>query len=349
MKTSLRRFSGFTLVELLVVIAIIGILVGLLLPAVQAAREAARRMSCGNNLKQIGLAVHNFESTYKYIHASWRDIPLAQQPTPTNPYGQTATFGTLFHLLPYMEQQSIFDMFDKRRSYVDPINMPPGYGTAPVASMTPVQTYICPSTPSNIPSDYGPYFASVGLSFGTLILPRTDYIPPQGIHSSLAGCAGIVPAVSTRNGMLGTADSVNAWRIKFSDVTDGLSNTICIAELAGKQNTYYRGRKTGGNSLVNTPPATFATFGLQLNSFYGDHNISREVRAYSGANVNNIFEPGCGAVNIVNERGLYSFHSGGVQVVLGDGSVTFMSQNVAANVLAAYITRNGGEVAAILE
>lgn len=334
------RNHGFTLVELLVVIAIIGILVGLLLPAVQAAREAARRMSCGNNMKQAGLAVHNFESTYKYIHGSERDIPLAEQPTPSNPYGQTATFGTLFHLLPYIEQGTIYDMFDKKRSYVDPVNMPPAYGTINKVAQSPISAYICPSTPGDPPSDYGPYFQANSLPLGSIVLPRTDYIPLKGIHSSLASCAAMTTG-STKNGMLGVTNTVTGWKIKFAEVTDGLSNTICLAELAGKQNTYFRGKKTLGVGFTNVP--TFAGFGLQLNSFYGDHNTARQIRGYSGANLNNIIEAGCSSINIINESGLYSFHPGGAQVVMGDGSVTFISQTTSSVVLASLITRNGGE------
>jgi prepilin-type N-terminal cleavage/methylation domain-containing protein len=123
--------SAFTLVELLVVIAIIGILVGLLLPAVQAAREAARRMSCSNNLKQLGLAIHNHESTYKYIPAWGKEFVAAEYPTtPPNPYFALTTdarkpFGALGQLLPYMEQNNVFNMFDHKRSLIDPINLPP--------------------------------------------------------------------------------------------------------------------------------------------------------------------------------------------------------------------------------
>lgn len=334
------RNHGFTLVELLVVIAIIGILVGLLLPAVQAAREAARRMSCGNNMKQAGLAVHNFESTYKYIHGSERDIPLAEQPTPSNAYGQTATFGTLFHLLPYIEQGTIYDMFDKKRSYIDPANMPPSYGTINKVAQSPIPAYICPSTPGDPPSDYGPYFSLIGLPLGPLVLPRTDYIPLKGISAKLATCASI-GTTSTKNGMLGVSNTTTGWKIKFAEVTDGLSNTICLAELAGKQNTYYRGKKTLGNGFTNV--LTFAGFGLQLNSFYADHNTARQITGYSGANLNLINEQGCSSINILNENGLYSFHPGGAQVVMGDGSVNFISQNVSSAVLASQITRNGGE------
>ncbi len=343
-----RRFprTGFTLVELLVVIAIIGILVGLLLPAVQQAREAARRMSCSNNLKQLGLAIHNHESTYKYIPASEITIPAAQYPTPANPYGQRATFGTLFQILPYLEQNNIYNLFDTKRSYIDPVNMPPAYGTASPAAFAKVPVFICPSTPADPPSDYGPYFASIGLNRGAFVLPRTDYIPLKGIHgASLGVCAGM-PNANTRNGLLGTSNSETKQSIKFGEVTDGLSNTILFGELAGKQKLYFRGRPTPGNTLTSvTPPNTVP--GLSLNSFYGDHNTAREIRSYSGADINTPNQTGCATINIYNENGLYSFHTGGIQVAMGDGSVTFLNQSISAAVYAALITRDGGEVASI--
>lgn len=329
--------TGFTLVELLVVIAIIGILVGLLLPAVQAAREAARRMQCSNNLKQMGLAIHNHESTYKWIPACERDIPLASYPPPSNPYGSTATFGTMYQILPYMEQMNVYNLSDHTRSYLDPINMMPPFGTGNPAANVTIPGFICPSAPE-APSDYGPYFASVGLPNAPYVLPRTDYAPLKGLHSSLAGCAGMTPA-STNNGMLGTTDSENHYKIKFGEISDGLSNTIMFAEIAGRQKLYYRGKPIPGSTLADG--------GLTLNSFYGDHNVARQIRGYSGSNPANFKEAGCSAINIYNENGLYSFHTGGVQVALGDGSVQFLSQSTTSTVLARLITRDGGEVASI--
>jgi prepilin-type N-terminal cleavage/methylation domain-containing protein len=332
-----RRGSrfGFTLVELLVVIAIIGILVGLLLPAVQAAREAARRMQCSNNLKQMGLAIHNHESTYKYLPASEKDIPAAKYPSPPNPYAVRATFGTLFHILPFMEQNSLYNLFDPKRSYIDPLNMPPPYGTASSAGFAKVATYVCPSTPSDPPSDYGPYFASVGLNLGPFVTPRTDYIPIKGLHgASLAVCAG-KPNANTRNGLLGTNNAETKPTIKFSEVTDGLSNTILFGELAGRQKKYFRGKPLPGTTLADG--------GLTLNSYYGDSNTARELRSYSGADFTNPGQTGCSAINIYNENGLYAFHTGGVQVCMGDGSVTFLSESLSATVFASLVTRDGGE------
>ena len=327
--------SAFTLVELLVVIAIIGILVGLLLPAVQAAREAARRMQCSNNLKQMGLAIHNHESTYKYVPASEKDIPAASYPTPPNPYGQRATFGTLFHLLPFIEQVSLYNLFDPKRSYIDPLNMPPPYGTASTAGFTKISAYVCPSTPGEPPSDYGPYFALIGLGSAPYVVPRTDYIPIKGLHgTSLAQCAGM-PNANTRNGLLGTTSAEKKPTIRFSEVTDGLSNTILFGELAGRQKLYFRGRPVPGSTLTDG--------GLTLNSYYGDHNASRELRSYSGANIATPSQTGCSPINIYNENGLYSFHTGGIQVCLGDGSVMFLSESLSARVFAALVTRDGGE------
>lgn len=322
--------KGFTLIELLVVIAIIGVLVALLLPAVQQAREAARRSQCKNNLKQMGLAIHNFEGSYKYITASDKDVPLAQQPTPTNPYGATPFFGPEFMTLPYMDQANLYNLFDTNRSYIDPRNMPPNYGTISPSAFAQVPVFICPSTPAGIYSDYGPYFQSVGLPLGPLVTPRTDYAPLKGVHSSLAGCAGM-PASSTKNGMLGTTDSVLKWKIQYSEVTDGLSNTILYAECSGRGSFFYRGQSITVPNALN-------------NSYFGEANVGFQAHSYAGTNPANPGLTGCSAINVLNVQSLYSFHVGGAHVVRGDGSVTFLSQNMANVTLAAMITRDAGEV-----
>ncbi len=329
-----RQPRGFTLIELLVVIAIIAILIALLLPAVQQAREAARRTQCRNNLKQIGLSLHNFESTYGYMPAYCKDIPVADYPTPANPYGQVATYGTMFHLLPYMDQAPLYNLFDLKRSYIDPRNMPPAYGTLSPNALGAIPGFKCPSMPGDPPGDYGPYFASVGLGLGAIVLPRSDYMPVIGIHRSLAVCAGL-PNSDTNNGMLGTTDCEKKPKVKFAEVTDGLSTTLCFVEVAGRQKLYFRGQPTPGSTLLDG--------GLTLNNFYGDHNFSRRIRGYSGASIATPGAAGCAAINVYNENGILAFHTGGAHALRGDGSVTFMSENISNNVLTAIISRDGGE------
>ena len=339
MKRNWNR-SGFTLVELLVVIAIIGILVGLLLPAVQAAREAARRMQCSNNLKQLGLAIHNHESTYKWVPAWGKEFALNDTYAASNnpffpaPCGDTRRSGCFLQLLPYIEQANIANLIDPKKPLLDPRNLPPPFplGTNSPAVLSPVPVFVCPSTPTGIPTDYGVYFQPLGFPSGQQFnLPRTDYSPIRGIHSSLAVCAGL-PNATTDNGMLGSNDMINRNKIKFSEVTDGLSNTFCIVELAGKQNGYFRGRLIGVS--------------MQLNSYYGDWNIARHARGYSGANPAAPTQPGCSFINIVNENSPYSFHSGGMQTLRGDGSVGFISENLALQTFVAMVSRSGGEAMA---
>jgi prepilin-type N-terminal cleavage/methylation domain-containing protein len=330
---------GFTLVELLVVIAIIGVMVGLLLPAVQAAREAARRMSCSNNLKQLGLAIHNHESTFKWVPAYGKEFPLTDaHAASNNPYFAARTearrpFGVLGQLLPYIEQANITDAFDLKKPLIDARNLAPPFpgGMNNPTSFNPVPVFICPSTP-DAPSNYGPIFVPFGLPQGTEYrMPRTDYAPLRGLHSSLAACAGL-PSASTDNAMLGTNDLINKSTISFGEVTDGLSNTLCFIEIAGKQNLYFRGR---------LHPSSTQTLS---NSFYGDLNIARHPRGLSGADFNAPTQTGCSIINVYNFNNPYSFHSGGVQCVRGDGSVTFLSASIDVVTFVSLVSRNGGEV-----
>jgi prepilin-type N-terminal cleavage/methylation domain-containing protein len=335
--------TGFTLVELLVVIAIIGILIGLLLPAVQAAREAARRMSCSNNLKQLGLAIHNHESSYRNIPAWGMEFTAAEYPTtPPNPYfaltgDARRPFGALGQLLPFLEQTAIYNMFDHRRSLIDPINLPPPFplGRNSPACFAKLNVFLCPSTP-DVPSDYGPYFGPLGFPANTpYVLPRTDYVPMRGIHSSLARCNNL-PNTSTHNAMLGSDNIILKRRVKFGEVSDGLSNTICFIEEAGKQRRFFRGKQVPGNTLLDG--------GLTLNSFYGDWNVARHVRGLTGASITNPGQDGgCSVINVFNENNPYSFHTGGVQAVRGDGSVFFLSEGVNVPAFIAMVSRDGGE------
>ena len=336
--------NAFTLVELLVVIAIIGILVGLLLPAVQAAREAARRMQCGNNLKQLGLAIHNHESAFKFV-PPWGVELLNPAEAPTNPpnpyFSMTGDarrlMGALGQLLPYLEQSNLTNLFDLRRPLVDPVNLAPPFPGAlnTIAVLARMPVFVCPSTPE-APSDYGGYFQPLGFpSNQQYPMPRTDYVPLRGIHRSLWPCAGLPPAGDSHNGMLGTANMITKRRVTLGEVSDGLSNTFCFVELAGKQNLYFRGRQ------IPTPVTQ------NLNSYYADWNVARHTRGYSGADGSTIASSqilGCRVINVTNTNSPYSFHTGGIQTVRGDGSVSFLSDSIAVPVFIALVTRDSGEV-----
>jgi prepilin-type N-terminal cleavage/methylation domain-containing protein len=216
------RNKGFTLVELLVVIAVIGILIALLLPAVQAAREAARRASCGNNLKQIGLALHMYHGTYRQFPAGWWGF----DPATGQPYWYGVPgWGWSAAILPYLEQATISDgliHFDLPIS--DPANAQ--------ARTTVIESYLCPSDgeePTFTLSGGGPYVG--GGSYQPVALTRNNYIGTFGTLDFHDVCEPGGPAY---NGCQGDGTFFLHSGVRFADFRDGTSSTLVVGERSSK-------------------------------------------------------------------------------------------------------------------
>lgn len=209
---SLRR--AFTLIELLVVIAIIAILIGLLLPAVQKVREAAARMSCQNNLKQIGLAMHNYESANG-------GLPPRRNLTA----GQRRGWGPA--ILPYVEQEPLGKLYRLDRNYYDPENAP--------HIIVPLKLFTCPSVPNN------PRTVTVNFWGTTSVGAAGDYFGANSFQSSLYGN----PSLSGKTTCTAMLDGVNR---KLTDITDGTSNTLLISEQAGRPDFYILGVRQASNT-----------------------------------------------------------------------------------------------------
>ncbi len=285
---------GFTLVELLVVIAIIGILVGLLLPAVQAAREAARRMQCQNSLKQIGLAMHNYESTHKKFPASFYRFWPHSTATPT---AGTPGWGWGVMILPFMEQGNLYNSLNVNTQSLD--------GSAAIKSLaqTPISVYRCASDPGEpLNSNRGNYATS-------------NYIAVFGaLYDQAAPSTGALVYGSRQKEGTGIFSANSA--IRFGDITDGTSNTVMVGERCLGSN----GVRSATGVLRVYTGGIWAGIPKDATSNVNNHvTLSGE---FAGANAR---------FRRLNSRdsnnSLASTHTGGGQFVFADGSVQFISEN----------------------
>jgi prepilin-type N-terminal cleavage/methylation domain-containing protein/prepilin-type processing-associated H-X9-DG protein len=316
------RRTAFTLVELLVVIAIIGVLVALLLPAVQSAREAARRMQCTNNLKQLGLSLHNFHDVNKKLPPAHED--LVNSPST----GTKWACSWMPRILPFIEQQAIFQQYRFDRHWTDAATN--DHANGPIKKN--IRGFLCPSAPARNTRPTNSNRGSTDYAATT----EREYPNP---FLNAAEASAVAQGDSNFIGVLGhdVLLSVNPVSIRpanrrMATITDGTSNTLLLAECAGR-NTYWWMGQRQPNTVANGPWAAPAAR-LQLGG------CDPKNRNYPQSN-NNVAGPR--AVNCINHKEIYAFHPSGASVLMADGSVRLVSTNLNINTAYALLTRDRGE------
>ncbi len=324
MKTPGRKPAGFTLIELLVVIAIIAILVALLLPAVQQAREAARRTQCRNNLKQLGIAIHNYHDTYGRIPYAESHSDYDFGAGVKGPRRYSAYIG----LLPYIEQANLFNNIMAAVA-ADGSGQPVPWNTGFAAFTTKLPAILCPSDPDT----------TQGGAIG-----KTNYMFSRGDgnwdHNQWSGNGGRGQRgffTSAGNGR----DNSNGISRSFRDIVDGLSNTIAMSERSKGQGGKRAPRDgvlsiNNGGAMRDNPASVLAK--LVNGELQGDVRHWSGTRwpdgapAFTGMTTQLGPNKGCYVQNAWDgEDGIYepsSRHTGGVLCLMGDGSVKFISENV---------------------
>lgn len=340
-----KQKFGFTLIELLVVIAIISVLIALLLPAVQQAREAARRTQCKNNLKQFGLAIFNYESTYSRFPTCGRGLDFGLINLRAFP------ISTFTATLPFIDQGALFNRFDFNYHYTNSVNS----ANAATAKIR-ITTLLCPSNGLTQADPLG-----YGLT-DYMPVAFVDIDPVTGLHLGYNGSLGAAGSPNVNGTSPGSAveSALGLYGNPIAATTDGLSNTVLVIEDGGRPGNLtgiyavvnlYIGKANGFDAL-QLPGATQTAPNRWADSDSGS-GVSGQTNSVAGSlkNIINGNKTPLGgpsdclwtANNCGPNSEPFSMHTGGVNALIGDGAVRFISENIDRNTARQLFGRNDGQ------